>query len=177
MATSCRSTPTEWDHYLRSLGYDAMVVQYQGRGHEHFHDEIQNLFTWMNLHKRNFFPKEFTTYTLRPWDNFFWWVELDKDKMLESNRILPAEWGKRATAAKTEAKILPTNAVTVSAGTSKATVWLSPEMVNFEQRVDARINGKPIPNIQPSVPTLLEDVADSRRPAASVLGEGGELIG
>jgi len=31
-------------------------------------------------------------------------------------------------------------------------------MVSFENRVNARINGKTIPNIQPSVPTLLEDV-------------------
>ena len=57
-----RRLPTElddWDHYLKHSiqGYDAMIVQYQGRGHEHFLDEILNLFTWMNLHKRDFFPE------------------------------------------------------------------------------------------------------------------------
>ena len=27
---------------------------------------------WMNLHQRNFFPREFETDSLRPWDNFFY---------------------------------------------------------------------------------------------------------
>ena len=44
-----------------------MIVHYLGRGHEPFFDEIQNLFTWMGLHKREFFLKEFKVQSLRPW--------------------------------------------------------------------------------------------------------------
>jgi predicted esterase len=147
----------DWDRYLRYNGYDTMVVEYQGRGHEGFHDEIQNIFTWMNLHKRNFFPKEFEVYSLRPWDYFFWWVE--NSKPLDANTLLPAEWGdKPPRAAKTEGKILPTNGVSVSPGGRGATVWLSPEMVTFENRASASIAGKRQTNIQPTVPVLLEDV-------------------
>lgn len=148
----------DWDRYLAHNGFEAVVVQYQGRGHEDYQEEILNLFAWMNLHTRNFFPKEFTVYSLRPWDSFFWWVETDQSKPLDANIILPAEWGKRATPAKTEAKVLPTNGVMVSAGTAKATVFLSPDMVNFENRVNVRINGKTFAGIQPSVATILEDV-------------------
>ena len=39
---------------------------------------IQHLFDWMNLHKRNFFPREFEAVSMRPWDNFFWWIETAK---------------------------------------------------------------------------------------------------
>ena len=81
----------DWDEYLRKLGYDVMVVQYLGRGHEWFFDEIQNLFTWMNLHKREFARKQFEIESLRPWDSFFWWVETGDPH--EVNMILPAEWG------------------------------------------------------------------------------------
>ena len=64
-----------------------MVSQFQGRGHESYHDEIQNLFEWMELpaHRRDFFPANFggtkdfpqgnPIQTLRTWDNFFWYAE------------------------------------------------------------------------------------------------------
>ena len=148
----------EWDHYLlHNNNSDVMIVQYQGRGHEDFHDEIQNLFTWMNLHKRNFFPKKFTVYSLRPSDKFFWWIETDKP--LDTNVILPVEWGsKTARAAKTVGTINPTNGVSVDRSTQKATVWLSPEMVSFDKPVTVSIDNRKKTNIQPSVPTLLEDV-------------------
>lgn len=154
---------TDWDRYLKKLGYDTVIVQYQGRGHEHFHDEIQNLFAWMNLHKRNFFPREFDTASLRPWDNFFWWVETEKPK--DTTVILPAEWGpgsksaKQATPAEIKAKRLEPNGVTVTAGAhGKVTVWLAPEIVNFDAKVDVRINKRAFSNVQPTVATILEDV-------------------
>ena len=63
------------DRYLR-YGYNATVVEYRGRGHEDFYDEILHIFDWMGRFHRNFFPREFTCETMRSWDNFFWWVEV-----------------------------------------------------------------------------------------------------
>jgi len=145
-----------WDRYLTKVNYDAMIVEYQGRGHEHFHDEIQNLFDWMNLHKRDFFQKEFTVTSLRPWDNFFWWVETDKPK--ETTVILPAEWGKVPRPAITDAKVNAANGILVKSPCDKVTVWLSPELITFDASLRVTINGRAHRNIQPSVPTLLEDV-------------------
>jgi predicted esterase len=155
---------TEWDRYLTYTGFDTTVVQYQGRGHEHFHDEIQNLFAWMNLHKRNFFPREIDMDTLRPWDNFFWWVEVRDPQ--DTTVILPAEWGsgsksaKSARPAQIEARVLETNTLTVRAGAHRrVAVWLSPDIVSFEGKSPTvRINNKPQSKIQPSLPVLLEDV-------------------
>lgn len=154
---------SDWDKYLTKLGYDATVVEYLGRGHEDFSDEIQNLFTWMGLHKRNFFPKEFRVQSLRPWDNFFWWVETAEP--LEVSTILPAEWGEFANpaktprAAETKASPIAPNGVRVASGScGKVRVWLSPEIVVFNNTLKVVINDKPQKNVQPRIETLLEDV-------------------
>jgi hypothetical protein len=132
-------------------------VQYQGRGHEHFHDEIQDIFKWMNLHRRDFFPREFVTYVMRPWDKFFWWVEVDKFK--PGNLVLPAEFPKSGVSpGKIDAQVLETNAVRVTSAAEKVTVWLAPEIVDFSGKVTVTINGRRQLNIVPDVSVLLEDV-------------------
>ena len=147
----------EWDHYLKHTGYDSLIVQYEGRGHEHFHDEVQNLFEWMNLHRRNFFPREFTAQTMRPWDSFFWWTDLGK--LPPAAMVLPAEWPKTVVPAKVEAQILATgNSVRVTTGADKVTVWLAPEMVSFDSNVTVTINGRRQLKIVPSNKVLLDDV-------------------
>src|SRR5205814_1435634 len=71
--------------------YNVMVVEYRGRGHEDFYEDILNLFDWMGRREpRNFFPKEFTVTTMRTWDNYFWWLEAGQ---LPSKGIVePSDW-------------------------------------------------------------------------------------
>lgn len=162
----------EWDRYFTHTGYDAMVVEYQGRGHEHFIDEIQNLFDWIRLHKRNFFPKEFSASTLRPWDNFFYWVEVDR--LPDASTLLPVDWTRAgsARAAEVEGRVLAgsSNGVSVTTGAGKVTVWLSPEIVDLTKRVSVTIKGKRVVNnalLEPSVAIILEDArtrADRQHP-------------
>ena len=73
------------DRYLKG-GYNTTVVEYLGRGHEHFLDEQLPLFDWMNRCKRSFplpreregsHDREFVCATMRPSDNFFWWAEIE----------------------------------------------------------------------------------------------------
>ena len=148
----------QWENYLKFSGYDTMLVQYHGRGHEHFHDEIQNLFEWMNLHRRNFFPNKFAANTMRRWDRYFWFVELDN--MVEKSMIDPVQWPpeRGVLATKVEGTILPNNGVSVDSAAAKITVWLSPEMVDFTTRPRVNIKGKTFLNPQPDVSVLLEDV-------------------
>ena len=77
------------DRYLKH-GYNTTVAEYQGRGHENFSDEIQNLFDWMNRYRRNFFRQEFECQSMRPWDNYFWWLELDQ--LPPKSMVDPADW-------------------------------------------------------------------------------------
>jgi hypothetical protein len=99
----------ELDRYLKGSKYDVTIVQYLGRGHEHFQDEIQRLFDWMDLssHRRQFFPREIEALSMRPWDNYFWWLELDQ--IPAQSIALPAEGEekeRRVRPIKTTARIL-----------------------------------------------------------------------
>lgn len=149
----------ELDRYLRH-GYDTTVIEFLGRGHEHFYDEIQHLFDWMNRRERNFFPTEFACSTLRPWDNYFWWIEASK--FPPRTMVLPADWPppRNTRAAQIEAKIHG-DSVLVDSASDRVTVWLAPELVDFQKRVTVQVNGRRITGsdrmVEPSLEVLLED--------------------
>jgi predicted esterase len=151
---------SELDRYLtRSTGnFDVTVTEYRGRGHEHFIDDVQEIFDWMSLpaHRRDFSPTEFEALTMRPWDNFFWWVELQQ--LPERSMVNPASWpDPRARPASVEARIV-NNRVTVKTGAESATVWLSPELVDFDREVTVVINQRDLKDVAPSAEVMLEDV-------------------
>ena len=155
----------EWDRYLVRPGYDVMVVEYLGRGHEHFYEEVQNIFDWMNRHRRDFAltqqkDKEFTAMTMRPWDTFFFWVEIDK--LPPTASILPVDFQKvdKARAIETTGKILANNGLSVSTGAGKATVYFSPDVIdlsNAEKPPFITIRGKRFLKIVPDLEVMLED--------------------
>lgn len=137
---------TDFDNYLTKSGYDTMIVEYIGRGHDHFHDEIQRIFTWMNLplHRRNSSLTEFQVVNRRPWDNFFWCVELDG--FPEKKMIHPLEWPKKKAshAPITTVKKLPNNSntLTVRSAAEQVTLLLSPDWLDFDRPAKIRINSK-----------------------------------
>jgi predicted esterase len=156
-----RNNARDLDRYLQR-GYDATVVQYQGRGHEDYFDEILRIFDWMGRFHRNFYPREFTCSTMRPWDNYFWWIEMDG--MPPKAMVDPANWPPPAGTVpmKVECSITKTNSILIKCGASQVSVWLSPQMVDFKQRVNISVNGKRMnakdPFITPDLKTILEDV-------------------
>ena len=182
------------DRYLRN-GYNTTVVEYLGRGHEHFVDEQLPLFDWMNRCKRSFplpherdlpHDREFECKTMRMSDNFFWWAELQS---LPPNSELTG-WTSRESKAFVTGSGLETgmgggvvpnmplprgvrplvvrgnspsnNNLTLTAGNSRVTIWLSPEMVDFKSRVNITVGGRRpagVPSmIAPSVETMLDDL-------------------
>ena len=148
------------DRYLKR-GYDATVVEYEGRGHDDFHEEILRIFDWMGRLRRNFFPREFTCSTMRDWDCFFWWVELEG--LPPKSEIDPGDWPPPAGTrpAQVKGKITGNN-LNILAGTAQISVWVSPQMVDFKQRVNVVVNGQQInarePFLQGDLRTILEDV-------------------
>jgi predicted esterase len=131
----------DWDRYLRK-GYNVTVVEYQGRGHENFSDEILRLFDWMGRLRRNFSPKKFGVVTMRPWDNFFWWLELRQ--LPPKAMIAPENWPppRGTLAVQTDATVTKTNGILLQTGAAQATVWLSPDVLDLARRFTVKINGK-----------------------------------
>ena len=153
--------------YLRKR-FDTTVVSYLGRGHEPFHDEILQLFDWMGRHTRGPAPQEFTCHTMRPWDNFFWWIEGQEFP----NPVYPQNWpasGARTT--EVQGKRLTNNSLTARTASKKTTIWLSPDVVDFAAPIRVTLNGHKITDargkVEPDLEVLLEDVrtrADRLRP-------------
>lgn len=148
----------DFNRYLTRTGYDVTVVEYLGRGHDHFHEEIKRVFDWMQRRRRNFFPERFEVATMRPWDNFFWWVELDG--LPARSIVYPEEWPRDGARAMTvSGRINATNGVLVNAGAEKITVWLSPEIVDFDKRVTIQVNRRRInlAELEAELEPILED--------------------
>jgi hypothetical protein len=149
------------DRYLKR-GFDTTVVQFQGRGHEDFYEEILRLFDWMGRFRRNFFPREFACVTMRPWDNYFWWVEVQE--LPPRSMIDPVNWPPPTGTMPVgvEGKINDKNGLNVRAGASQVTVWVSPKMLDFTKRSTITVNGRrfnsPDQMIRPDLRTMLEDV-------------------
>jgi dienelactone hydrolase len=150
----------DWDRAM-IRHFNLTVVQYRGRGHDGLSDETLRLFDWMGRYRRNYFPKEFSTVSMRPWDNRFWWVELGR--LPPQVMTDPSEWDSRRSHPRLPVKgsVKQTNAINVQANAGRVTVWLSPDMVDLGRRVTVTINGRRAggnpPSIVPDVATLLED--------------------
>jgi pimeloyl-ACP methyl ester carboxylesterase len=149
------------DRYLRR-GYNCTVVEYLGRGHEHFYEEILDIFDWMRRFRRDFFPREFNCVTMRQWDNYFWWVELDG--LPPASVVDPIDWPppRGTQPMRVSGKILNNNGLNVRTGSSQVTVWLAPQMVNFDRRTNIVVNGRRVTprdgSLEPDLATMLEDV-------------------
>jgi pimeloyl-ACP methyl ester carboxylesterase len=149
------------DRWLRN-GFDTIVVEYRGRGHEDLYDEVLHIFDWMGHFRRDFFPRSFACKTMRSWDNFFWWVEIEG--LPPRSNVDPGEWPppNNTQAARVTGRIVGKNTLTVTTGSSEATVWVAPEMLNFKERATITVNGRRVNGgnqvIKPDLHTLLEDV-------------------
>ncbi len=150
----------QFDRYLRHFGYDTTIVDFQGRGNESFQDEILKIFAWMKKHRRNFFPKLFSCETIRSFDNYFWWVEITT--MPPALTADPEQWPpKRIRTLKVTGKIRTTDEKThirVSSGRAPTTIWLAPELVDFDKRLQISVSGFPeVRRATPDIGVMLED--------------------
>jgi predicted esterase len=166
------------DRYL-TKGFDTTYVEYRGRGHEHFSDEIMRIFDWMGRRRRTFFPPTIDVVSMRPWDRFFWWVEMERPPA--KTMVLPSQWppppGIRPFAI--EAKTMPANSVpasmlSVHCGADRVRIWLSPELVDFSRPVSVTLDGRKLwkDPVVPDKRLLLEDLrlrADRQHPFWAVI--------
>ncbi|WP_146591405.1 peptidase [Posidoniimonas polymericola] len=150
----------EFDRYLKPK-VDTTIVELLGRGHEPFTDEIQRLFDWMGRKTRRPSPEEFEVHSMRPWDNYFWWVEFDE--LPAKSMVSPSSWPPRrgTRPARLIGRKYPNNKLGVRGQAGKTTVWLSPDLVDFDKPIEVEVNGRRVTDrdnpIEPELRVLLED--------------------
>lgn len=149
----------ELDRYLTKSGFDVVVVEYRGRGHEHFQEEIQHIFQWMKSQRRILFPREFAAASMRTWNNYFWWVSLAK--FPDASLVPPTGWpaARGAKPVETTGAVRPNNSLSISTGVGEIAIWLHPDLVNFDRPITITINGRDHrEGWQPDLAVMLEDV-------------------
>ena len=145
--------------------YDIVLTEYVGRGTESYYEEIHELFQWMDVLERERFPQEFAMKAMRPNNNHFYWFKADTLKLVRSRSSragnIPLVSARPVTM---QAKILSGSdkytRIDVSAPAQGGTIWLSPEMLDFNKRliVDFNRDQKFNDFIESSVEAILDDL-------------------
>ena len=157
------TTYNEW--LTKGKLVNLILVEYIGRlANENFPDDIDAMFQWMEFQQRrrpDAAGMKFSVDSLRPWDNYYWFLELNG--FPRANVMWPQLWtdGKlKALAIKGELK--PEGDINhfvvkpAKAGRSM-TLWLSDDFVNFEKEVRISGRSKFRGSVSPSVRVILED--------------------
>ena len=166
------------DRYLHK-GYDITFVEYQGRGHEHFSDEVIRIFDWVSRRSRSVARMEIEAVTLRPWDRFFWWLEIDSPP--QQTMVLPSDWPPPRTIRpfSLTGRINSSNRITARGGADRVRFWLSPELVDFKRPLNVTLSGRRLyqGEVTPDLDVLLEDLrtrCDYQHPFWAVIDSAGE---
>ncbi|MDR2706268.1 MAG: hypothetical protein LBC02_10870, partial [Planctomycetaceae bacterium] len=147
---------------------DITAVRYIGRGVEGFSDEILNLFEWMKLRQRNFTPIEFAANTMRAWDSFFWWIEMNNlDKEKPDYVTDPLYWQEKEppkNMISVRSKLLKASnsvQIDIAPKISNVQIFLTPEMIDFNNKTIIRLGSKNIQPqngfVEPDIGVILED--------------------
>jgi len=157
------------NRYLQPLARsgDVTVVRYIGRGEEGFYEEILHILDWMKPRYRNPVPYSFEAETMRPWDSFFWWVEMpnlaaDRPESMFDPIDFPARNAIRKVKVKSEL-YRATNSMSVATvpRTGNIQVFLTPDMIDFKAKTSIKVNDKNYhPSngiVEPNIEVMLED--------------------
>lgn len=171
-----------WNTWLKSNSWRdgsrfnrCTVVEYIGRLAEPYFEEFPHIMDWCDVNRRSW-PDlqgcEFECKVLRPWDNYFWFLEFHG--MPEANIMRPSNWpanGRGFNGLKLGAKLSITDRANkfivrpARQGTGM-TIWLSPDFIDFNKRVEIDRTGFK-ESLKPSSEVILRDVlrrGDRRRP-------------
>ncbi|MFP6770380.1 MAG: hypothetical protein VB859_19555 [Planctomycetaceae bacterium] len=132
--------------------FPIVYCEYVGRGYESFAEELFAIIDWMDRQKRSKDPRELEVGTLRSSDNRFHWVRMNGLPLTETR-------GKRMKPLRLAARITPGNSITVSSAARATTLWLSPDLIDFQRRVQIRVNGRRDKSrfLTPSVSDMVAD--------------------
>ncbi len=145
-------------------GQNVIYCQYIHRGYESYHEEQERIFTWMQLQQRPQLSelKDWEVSTMRRSESSFQWLDAKgfSDHLFPKD-IFSSRRGKKISARAALGK--QGNVVYIQVPGTGATVWLSPELIDFDKRVQVRFNSKHQSRqfVQPSIKTLLSRLRDT----------------
>lgn len=149
-------------NHMMTRGHDVIYCEYKARGIEPYFEETPRLFAWMGLQRRAPLPREWDVKILRPTDNDFYWLHLDgmPDKLASPIVWEPPRLRRVPRPLEVSGKMTAGNAVFLEHSASQATVWLSPDLVKFDERLKIHQKGGQAFNsfVTPSLADLLEDL-------------------
>ena len=126
-------------------GLDVTYIEYQRRGLETFPEEIPRAFDWMDRHRRDPYPKGFTTVSARTSDDRFYGVVVREFTPGHTTAPEAADvFGKNLNPA--EIKMTSSslsNLIRLDLkGVRRLDLWLSPKVVDFKKRLEIRVQGR-----------------------------------
>ncbi len=156
----------ELDRFFRAKDYDVVYCEFRGAGYGAFYDEILKLFQWMSARRRGPAPREFEYNAMRVSDTRAWWLAFSG----LPEKVLVAQTNPLAISGKINAG----NTVHIQCRTRALSLWLSPEFVDFQQKLQVKVNQSQKWNdfLVPDPSALLEDLrrrGDRAHPMWAVL--------
>ncbi len=154
---------TEFLKPLIAKAYDVTYVEYHRRGLEDLPEEAPAIFDWMERRRRDPYPKKFDVVTARQSDNRFYGVVIGEFK---AGRTMAPEavdplFGSNLNPATIDmsSSALSNLIVLKTGGIQRMDVWVSPKLIDFNKKLEVRINGTPRKGLaKPNLEPLLEDL-------------------
>lgn len=146
---------------MRGFRYDVVYAEYLGRGFESYTSEREKIFDWMADRTRVKWVKEFEHQVLRPTENAFYWLEaFGLPRAIVAPRAIAKNGRPVGSPVIFSAQIKPGNTIYVRTGAAKHTVWLSPELINIDERVRVSVKGRQKYNdfVKPNIADILRDL-------------------
>lgn len=124
------------------LGADVTYVEYKGRGHEGFYEELPWVGPWMAARRRDPYPKRFEVVAGRPSDFRRFWVELEELKIRLFAQAPTSKVPKRHVAT-LSAKVEGRNTLRIDCkAATRLSVYLSDQLLDLDREVRLRVNRK-----------------------------------
>ena len=103
---------------------------------------------------------------MRPWDNFFWYIEVQG--LPPRSAVDPADWPppNGTQAMKVKAKVPRQQRAKPAGRHTKAIVWLSPGMLDFQQRAIITVNNRRLGPSDHRIRADLRTLLETSAPAA-----------
>ena len=148
---------------LIAKALDVTYNEYLKRGPEAFPEEAPAVFDWMDRRRRDPFPKNYDVVAARSSDNRFFGAvvqEYDEKRMTHPDAVDGFGKGLNPATIKFKSSSLSNLVEYTTSGVQRVDVWLSPAVVNFNKRLEVRINRKARFKglAKPDIGSFLEDL-------------------